>query len=299
MVSNRTLAQIAEQYKIPEMVIAEQNSKYMLQAGEKVKGSLFEAYVAGVYYSFLHPRDAPPPEQEAGGSTGVESDGPTASASDDESERKSGDCDVESKAPVGDDVSTAPSGTAQGTRKSTDNIPLVDEKAEAVHDGAGEGSRGPKSDTEGGYEAQTPPSRACPTPEQRSVHCTSPLRPAQTPRTHGQAFDHICTWLWPLFLPVAEFLKTRLGSQTQTQSEASTDPDIGATSLQPNQQAAALVPEDWKVEDRLAAGAVGALNQFLGKTYGCGHLPTWLTKRKGEQVWKMTCIVRTPEGKEM
>jgi hypothetical protein len=57
MVSNRSLAQIAEQYGLPEMFIANASSKYMIQAAQKAKGSLFEAYVAGVYYSFLMPRE--------------------------------------------------------------------------------------------------------------------------------------------------------------------------------------------------------------------------------------------------
>jgi hypothetical protein len=98
--------------------------------------------------------------------------------------------------------------------------------------------------------------------------------PTQIKRTHGQAFDHLCSWLWPLFTPLADNCPAPHPNQVQN------------------------VPNEWKIEDANATGAIGALNQYLGKTYGCGYLPTWITKKRVMDVWRMVCIVRTPEGKE-
>lgn len=222
MVSNRTLAQIAEQYAIPQLVIAEQHSKYMLQAGEKVKGSLFEAYVAGVYYSYLLPE-----------------------GSEHGSERKRG---LES---------------------------------EGEGEGVDEGKVNPQEEEE---QAST----------EDKKHITPPTQPTRTrSRTHGDAFDYINSWLWPLFTPVAEFLKAHLRAQGLGSGLAN---DLAPPVFNPT---LAIAPEEWKVEDARAAGSLGALNQLLGKSYGCGVLPTWLTKHKGNQVWKMTCMVVTPEGKEL
>lgn len=265
------------------MVIAEQHSVYMLQAGEKVKGSLFEAYVAGVYYSFLHPRDEETLSQRfegvrgASGLTSEDGDGSELSPSK-----------TEDTVDQEHDVFTAPP-----SAKRDDAVP---------HDTVGDQALETKCDSLSTATEQQAPTlqanqapREHPIPNTRqSINPSSPPKGAHAPstaRTHGQAFDHLCSWLWPLFYPVAEFLKSHLGSQSELTQELAP--------LQGNQVAAALVPELWRVEDTLAAGAIGALNQFLGRNYGCGYLPTWLTKRKGEQVWKMTCIVKTPEGKEM
>lgn len=295
MVSNRTLAQIAEQYEIPQMVIAAQASKYLLQGGEKTKGSLFEAYVAGVYYSYLNPREEDTSTQKE--EKGTDFEGSSVRAED--------ETRVAAPIEVEEDSTRVPLITEdeianQDIQQRTD--PISPKEDEAIS---------PKVPTQEDPTGGNTPS--CSISQESSANSntsSSPtLRPpspsTSTPRTHGQAFDHICLWLWPLFHPIAEYLKNHLKSQSEQLSLAiGTDPtslSTGVSNLLLNPQAnnMAIVPEDWKVEDMRAIGAIGALNQFLGRTYGCGLLPTWLTKRKGGQVWKMTCIVKTPEGKEM
>ena len=296
MVSNKALAQVAEQYKIPDMVIAEQSSKYMLQGGVKVTASLFEAYVAGVYYSFLHPREGELVVVQAQQEDGKESPGEETSAasgkeSDEaipESESARQSKKLENTAMTTEsldtcesrtDPSTPPvilSGRSQSTSTSSsgDDLPKPNEIAEMID----------KSHS--------------PTPSDDSITPTLTIKinPSSSKRTHGEAFDHICSWLCPLFHPIVIFLTQALRS----------DPQLSSISL-PTAQTDALEvgraqyvePEEWKLNDMKAEGAVGALTQFLGRSYGCGVFPTWLTKSKGQQIWKLTCIVKTPEGKEM
>ena len=320
MVSNRALSQIAEQYKIPEMVIAEQASKYMLQGGEKVKGSLFEAYVAGVYYSFLHPREGEL-EPEARPESKEPQEGP--------SDGPSGGTEVVKSAL--DTTSTEPSVPALTTEvvgNDTVNLTLSSDPITLPSKLTDHSSHNPVRSSISNVDSnkdlptihETKPKRdpSSPTrPDRSSTPTPTPtIRPSTTPspsspRTHGQAFDHICQWLWPLFHPIAIFLTVQLRSDPQFSSISTSTPTSTTTTAGPSegepsgliitQRSGGLcvVPEIWKLEDERAVGAVGALNQFLGKHYGSGVLPTWLTRSKGQQVWKLTCIVKTPEGKEM
>jgi len=55
LVSNTTLSQLSHKYDLPKYLIASYAQLYNLQNGEKTSANIFEAYVAGVYYSFLNP----------------------------------------------------------------------------------------------------------------------------------------------------------------------------------------------------------------------------------------------------
>ena len=312
MVSNRSLAQIAEQYGLPEMFIANASSKYMIQAAQKAKGSLFEAYVAGVYYSFLMPREEA--DSEGSGET-IRPTGPSSVSGDvspeaeheDEGEKEKGwgkETEKEKEEEkekakevvsvvVVEHVKSDPSGegtgiddlfslglkTPQSNKRDDVNKESDDEKSLVLLS---------QSTTPSTTSASSPPSTTSASSPQ-STPSASPT-PTQTTRTHGQAFDHLCSWLWPLFTPVAEFLSSYL----ETESSLSLADNCPAP--HPNQ--VQNVPNEWKIEDTNATGAMGALNQYLGKTYGCGYLPTWITKKRVMDVWRMVCIVRTPEGKE-
>lgn len=244
MVSNRSLAQIAERYGLPQMFIANASSKYMIQAAQKSKGSLFEAYVAGVYYSFLMSREGADSEDSG------ETIRPSETSSND----------------------VSPKAEPEEKKEEKEEIKSEEVKPDLGIDDLFQ--LGLKSKT------RTPPSTS-PSP------CPTVI---QAPRTHGQAFDHLCSWLWPLFTPVAEFLSSYL------ETESSLSLADNCPTPHPNQ--VQNVPTEWKIEDTNATGAIGALNQYLGKTYGCGYLPTWITKKRVMDVWRMVCIVRTPEGKE-
>lgn len=323
MVSNRSLAQIAEQYGLPEMFIANASSKYMIQAAQKAKGSLFEAYVAGVYYSYLMPREESETESESSGDTvrpgggrsgGISPDPESAEATT--AERGNADqATVELQAT---DLSKT-AGTLRPHVESSfdqeapvislsrtptvDNDPLgpaakADDKvktetAEIAKHGIDDlftlGLKAQKQvEPDPPMEGNESSSSTPPSPETPSTTSSSST-PIQAPRTHGQAFDHLCSWLWPLFTPIAHFLSTYLESESSLKL-------VDTTCLHPNQ--VQNVPNEWKVEDTKAIGAIGALNQYLGKTYGSGYLPTWIMKKRVMDVWRMVCIVRTPEGKE-
>jgi len=300
MVSNRSLAQIAEQYGLPEMFIANASSKYMIQAAQKAKGSLFEAYVAGVYYSYLMPREEADSEGSGetirpAGSSSVSGDVSPEVEHEDEGEKEKEEekeKEVVSVLVV-EQVKSDPSGegtgiddlfslglkTPQSIKRDDVNKESDDEKSLTLLS---------QSTTPTTTSASSPPSTTSATSPQ-STPSASPT-PTQNTRTHGQAFDHLCSWLWPLFTPVAEFLSSYL----ETESSLSLADNCPAP--HPNQ--VQNVPNEWKIEDTNATGAIGALNQYLGKTYGCGYLPTWITKKRVMDVWRMVCIVRTPEGKE-
>jgi len=283
MVSNRSLAQIAEQYGLPEMFIANASSKYMIQAAQKAKGSLFEAYVAGVYYSFLMPRE------EADSEGSGETIKPTGSGS------TSGDVTPQA-GPVGGGEGEKED--AKEKEKQEVSVDVVEQvksgssgKGTGIDDLFSIGLKTPQPVKRDEYNKESEQARSL-TPISESP--TSPHSPSSTrtpkTRTHGQAFDHLCSWLWPLFTPVAEFLSSYL------ETESSLSLTNNCPTLHPNQ--IQNVPNEWKTEDANATGAIGALNQYLGKTYGCGYLPTWITKKRVMDVWRMVCIVRTPEGKE-
>ncbi|KAK8843457.1 hypothetical protein IAR55_007114 [Kwoniella newhampshirensis] len=53
LVSNATLAQLSTHYDLPSRLIAARDAMLNLQHGEKTVANLFEAYVAGVFYSYL------------------------------------------------------------------------------------------------------------------------------------------------------------------------------------------------------------------------------------------------------
>lgn len=275
MVSNRSLAQIAEQYGLPEMFIANASSKYMIQAAQKAKGSLFEAYVAGVYYSFLMPREDA--ESEGSGET-VRPSG----SSGDVSPKVESEVEEEKKEEVSTvEVNQTERGTgiddlfSLGLKSKPQDKPVIPD-LEIAHSNLSPAANPSNKEED---QVSTSPSSLTPTSTSHSQK-----------RTHGQAFDHLCSWLWPLFTPVAEFLSTYL----ETESSLS----LADNCPTPNPNQSQNVPNEWKIEDTNATGAIGALNQYLGKTYGCGYLQTWITKKRVMDVWRMVCIVRTPEGKE-
>jgi len=268
MVSNRSLAQIAEQYGLPEMFIANASSKYMIQAAQKAKGSLFEAYVAGVYYSYLMPREESETESESSGDTVRPEGGRSGDISP--------EVEVEEDHPDVDEKEESEVNLSEPSSTKIDDLFTLGLKSQKQVK--------PDPPMEGNESSSSTP----PSPDTPSTTSSSST-PTRAPRTHGQAFDHLCAWLWPLFTPIAHFLSTYLESESSLKL-------VDTTCLHPNQ--VQNVPNEWKVEDTKAIGAIGALNQYLGKTYGCGYLPTWITKKRVMDVWRMVCIVRTPEGKE-
>ncbi|WRT67918.1 uncharacterized protein IL334_004892 [Kwoniella shivajii] len=53
LVSNQTLAQLSKFYKLPLLIIADYDSVERVQASEKIQASVLEAWIAGVFYSFI------------------------------------------------------------------------------------------------------------------------------------------------------------------------------------------------------------------------------------------------------
>jgi ribonuclease-3 len=55
-VRNSTLAQLSRHYELPDRLLAAPSAIRSLRANDSVAADLFEAYIAGVFYSYLYPR---------------------------------------------------------------------------------------------------------------------------------------------------------------------------------------------------------------------------------------------------
>lgn len=53
LVANTTLAQLCSRYHITDMIVAAPSALYTTRVQVKTRGSVFEAYIAGVFYDFL------------------------------------------------------------------------------------------------------------------------------------------------------------------------------------------------------------------------------------------------------
>lgn len=53
LICNTTLAEIADRYNIPRLLIASPAAAYQTRVAVKTRGSMFESWVAGVFYSYL------------------------------------------------------------------------------------------------------------------------------------------------------------------------------------------------------------------------------------------------------
>ena len=97
--------------------------------------------------------------------------------------------------------------------------------------------------------------------------------------THGQSMDHIESWLYPLFTPLAEWVMIQLKAE-QRRLDAIISERIGDSHL-----------------DEQAVGSMAVLNEFLTRREG--RLPEYVSSRSGSDMWSVVCMVKLKNGTSM
>lgn len=277
LVSNETLAQLCDQYSLCERFIAHKSAKLGLSLAVKARGSLFEAYIGGVYYSYLK-------------------HGPERLTRSEAARKK---CDAVQAQNV-EGEATEEAANAGGidsisalAEQFGDQAFLVNEAAYqkpiALESGTGDdGSKytgvsaqvitpGQQGQTSSTKPAAEPQLTVLPTPAGSLV----PLPPGTT-YTHGQAFDHICAWLFSLYTPLTAFVLEILETET--------------FKLVPVRKVFARPdpPAEWAREDDESMGASAVLNTYTMKHFG--STPKYDSDSPEDYQWRTECQVKDREG---
>ncbi len=170
LVCNATLAQLADKHGITNQLIAAPSALYATRAQTKTKGSMFESWIAALFYSYLK-EQLPVPEVKI-----------------EEEENPWPKPDLLPQQAIEDDEST------DGDESSEDELSSEDDEEgsedESVEDGM---DRLDVRDS----------------PAQVQVDSTSVQDSASIPsikvKSRGEAYDFIDSWLRPLFTPIAQF----------------------------------------------------------------------------------------------
>ncbi|BEI83290.1 hypothetical protein CcaverHIS002_0311580 [Cutaneotrichosporon cavernicola] len=223
LVSNETLAQICKREGLMENLRAAPSTLYTVQGQVKAQASVFEAYIAGVFYDFIC-SPVPGGYNDDDMSVRVTVDG--ESARDDLSsygmvldEAKSVDLHQEEGSANGD--STPPADRLRSFASRTSRAPS---RAASVT---------PATDAvESLYQPTAPPTRLPPLDDPRL-------------RTNGQAMDYVAHFFRPLFTPVAhfafKFMREKAEELENTKGARGTDEPL---------------------DDALTAGAAAGLNTY-------------------------------------
>lgn len=319
LVSNATLAQISDRYHIPARLIAAQSALHVTRAQQKTKASMFEAYIAALYYSVLGVRGSfgPPSEEGLGAASGYvlqERDQGEGDDDSDADEAMSSDADDGWEGGDGPDGFTKDQGELGSRSDSSepDSGPLSEEDGEQEEEaaktaadmairpvqpqnsGAQEVSipsrtstasfKSAKSHLEQNDKAQVadhpthpthhpPQTEGARTHDIQSSHGDPPARP-----TRGQAYDHIDSFLRPLFAPLARWALQCMRDE-QARLFAQRD------------QADGMNEEDGK-----AAGYLGALNIHVAQAFG--GQPVYTFEGLQERLWRARCVLVDDKGEE-
>ena len=172
LVCNATLAQLADRYGITELLIAAPSALYVTRAQQKTRGSLFESWIAGVFFSSLN---------------GHEMCNIDAHVKQDDPSLKGGDPTTEAGPPCHheEQVSTGDTDTTSDNDDDT-------------------------SDDDAALAALIALKLLNPQDEPRMELSSNLLQQTAsttviTPKTEGEAYEHINTWLRPLFTPIAHW----------------------------------------------------------------------------------------------
>ncbi|OCF57107.1 hypothetical protein L486_05966 [Kwoniella mangroviensis CBS 10435] len=146
-------------------------------------------------------------------------------------------------------------------------------------------SRGLPNDAEIQPSQLQPPSQLYSVPIS-GTYAEEPQSPLISPRTKGQAFDYIHSWLQPLLTPYCRWIYTLLLKE-QNKILSTLPPDVPKL----------VIPDHWKEEDRKSMGMPQALSQHPW-IKSVGNKPVYVKEPKLGQRWKVTCKVVDLDGKE-
>lgn len=290
---------------------------YLTKMQVKTKGSVFESYVAGVFYSFM---SAGPPGSEE--EIGHEDHGKLIESTAIQGAGGNASLPTLLKASSGctNDTGDKSTNAVKAVRFSNLNINDSADKEEDEEDPPQGGSSGSSTDLDSSDEADDGPSEcgsnmleilyaepdsdnaefrvsrkdaqatSFKSTESQSVKIPQPsLQASQKAsvidggRTEGQAFDYVYAWLKPLFIPMTQFFIREM------QRELSRIQNDEVATLE---QAA----EKKMLDEQIAGGATAALITYCENYFG--RQPEYEIVRARPGVWKATCTIKDFEGKE-
>ncbi|GFZ45058.1 hypothetical protein JCM24511_02784 [Saitozyma sp. JCM 24511] len=326
LVSNATLAQISDRYHIPARLIAAQSALHVTRAQQKTKASMFEAYIAALYYSFLGVRGSfgPPTEEGLGAASGYvlqERDQGDGDDDSDADEAMSSDADDGWEGGDGPDGFTKDQGElgSRSDPSEPDSGPLSEEYGEQEEDaakttadmtirpvrhqnpGAQEVSipsrtstasfKSAKSHLEQDDKAQIADHPTHPTPPTHPTH-----RPPQTLeglRTHDIQSSHGDQPARPTrgqaYDHIDAFLRPLFVPLARWAFQCMRDEQ--SRLFAQRDQADGMNEEDGK-----AAGYLGALNIHVAQAFG--GQPVYTFEGLQERLWRARCVVVDDKGEE-
>ncbi|KAL1413185.1 hypothetical protein Q8F55_000936 [Vanrija albida] len=287
LVSNATLRQLCVRYKITDHIIAAPVQLLTIKSQEKPVASIFEAYIAAVFYDYLTSEvpggySADNMDVDDDGASSVSTDEPsvTGATADDESVQGDGEVDISIDA-----TSTAGSvvngHSGEGIPASTanaQNLSLYEASLPSRLDvpkrsfsrlrevsGTASAPSGPPStvDADAGSDVASSVGTEAPP-------ILQPLRPLAL-RTRGGAFDYIDAWLRPLFTPIARW------ALDQMQADARV-----------------VVQEGEPSSDHATTGALSLLHSWATKE--TGRLPTYASLTDAGPPWAIECVAVDKSG---
>ncbi|WVQ65635.1 uncharacterized protein L199_003813 [Kwoniella botswanensis] len=308
LVSNATLAQLSVMYNIPLLIKADPSSILYVRSSEKIQASVLEAWIAGVYYNYLKYGSVQDEEDEEDGEDGekppknlqpvLEPIRSCQSINTDlkvEEVKKKRD-EVSHTADLENLINTMM--IASTFSRSTTVVHTTTVSSTEISTIPGPGS---ESLVATGINNQSSD-----LPDDSSLQSSQLLLPSQlssllmtdtsaekrqppliSPRTKGQAFDYVHSWLQPLLTPYCRWIYTLL-LEEQNKILSTLPPEVPKL----------VIPDHWKEEDRKSMGMPQALSQHPW-IKNVGNKPVYVKEPKVGQRWKVTCKVVDLDGKEL
>jgi hypothetical protein len=287
LVSNATLARISDAYGIPAKLRAEPSATRMTRTQIKTRASMFEAWIAGIFYSVLHGKASEEGEEGEGGYEGS-----------DESEEKVDREPTEngkSRVPADDSTNSEeqvekvdPSSLPKA--KPVEHVPATESAKSAVFNA----EASPSSTQE---QSSTDPAPLTATsieePDDTASSPTSSQTPSDSTISLTSAFQHLKIlsnqnlkyrwvamialddWLRPLFTPIAQYALAELRKE-----------QVRLTALEEEHRKIAL-------SDMVGIGSVGLLNTHVNQ----GKIGTLAYEAAPvEEGWQMTLTLVKADG---
>lgn len=309
LVCNATLAQIALAYGLQRDLVTHPTMRHNLKRNEKVQASIFEAYIAGVYYSFI---GAIPGQSRSSSSSfhSVVTDGVREVPETDSCKEGPGIQDSEptpqckSEFQCGDAANAADDIRPDQDVKCDGKVVASDAEDDLRSGGADEDdtvdpeffqlaragvealATDPGSLTDGDEDLNEDKRSSIDTNSPQATSSSDTIKPQ---RTRGEAFDHVFSWLSQVLEPVTHFIIESYKVEEERLSQMKRNPYRNLN-----------VPVEWIEEDRKALGARCVLHEH----YTVQGLPTYAydretTFRKLENnPWRCQCVVQDCGGKE-
>nr|XP_019012885.1 uncharacterized protein I206_02381 [Kwoniella pini CBS 10737]OCF51666.1 hypothetical protein I206_02381 [Kwoniella pini CBS 10737] len=297
LVSNSTLAQIARQYGMHDRIRCAQDARHALKKNEKVAASVFEAYIAGVYYSYLQSTEESAPRSPTDSTNTFESSSRT-SVDFIGGDKMNNPCDegeaISSDEEYCDAEIYSPTNTDSDDRADFDED---DDFATSLNLLFGDSSSDDEVEKpENVLDRKARSSVSCETSNQADRGISNSFLPTdpsfRTTRTHprrtrAQAYDYLYEWLEKVLTSIAHFALAHLKVEDMRIKK-----EHGKSDEEPF-----IIPLHWKEEDIKAQGGKAILNTHFFEL----ESPVYTESSSNEgrpptQLWTIHCRVKDKEG---